>query len=101
MDTLRRAAGDIKTELGDEAPEYLDAQAAYYYQRARYETINGILGQTNSADAAAQAEVDRAKFGGELDDYIKEEYRETIASYEGWAATGDAAADAEAGQTLL
>jgi len=101
MDSLRRAAKGLKKELGDEAQEYLDAQVLYYTQRAKYEAINGILGQTNTADAAAQAEVDRARFGGELDDYIKEEYRETIAGYEGWAATGDAAADAEAGNTLL
>jgi uncharacterized protein YPO0396 len=81
MDTLRRAAGDIKNELGDEAQEYLDAQVEYYTQRARYETIEQILGSTNSADAAAQAEVDEAKFGGPLDEYLQDEFRETIAGY--------------------
>lgn len=44
MDTLRRAAGGLAEELGDESAEYIEARVAYYTQRAKYEAINGILG---------------------------------------------------------
>jgi len=53
MTRLRKAAQALRDELGDESPEYIEANNKYYKQKAIYEQIEKILANTNSAGAAA------------------------------------------------
>ena len=101
MDRLRRQSADLKETVGEDDASYIELHAKYYAQKARFEQIKKILKNTNSAGAAAQAEVDKANFGGELAGWLQDEIRETITGYQNWNATGDAAADALAGKTGL
>jgi hypothetical protein len=97
----KKAAAAAKDDLGEDSAEYKEANAKYYKLKAAFDQIKTILNSRGQASQQAAAEVDKARFGGELDDYDKEEYRATIKGFNEWAATGDAAADRAAGQTLL
>jgi len=101
MNKLRRSADELKDELGEEAPEYLDAKAEYYRQKAIFEQIKTILASTNSASTQAAAALDKARFSRALDEYEIAEYREVIEGFKNWAATGDPSEDRKAGNTLL
>jgi len=66
MKRLKRAAQKAAEQLGEDTPEYADADAAYYKQKAIFEQVQKLLANTGSKGKAQQEEVDRARFGGEL-----------------------------------
>jgi vacuolar-type H+-ATPase subunit E/Vma4 len=94
---LKKALNKLKDKVGEEDPQYLEAKAAYYKQKAIFEQVKKILGNTGQASQEAAAEVDKARFGGELAQWMKDEIAETIDGYNNWSATGDANADRAAG----
>jgi hypothetical protein len=69
--------------------------------KAQYDKLEALLKSAGAASQQAAAVKDKAKFGGELDDYDKKELRAEITSYNEWNASGDASKDKAAGQVLL
>lgn len=76
MVRLRRQAKDLKEANGEDDTRYIETNARYYKQKAIFKQVKKILKNTNSAGASAQAEVDKAKFGGELAGYLQDEIKE-------------------------
>ena len=101
MNRLKKAAKKLKEELGEEVPEFAEANAKYYKQKAVFEQVKKILAKTDEASQQAAAASDKARFGGELAGWIKDELSAQIAGFKEWAASGDAAEDFKAGQVLL
>lgn len=100
MKTLQAEAKALRSSAGEDSPEAVKANTAYYKQKARVDLVTELIQATEKAAAAAAAEVDKAKFSTELDARDQRDLKQAI---EKMQATKDAAGrpDQAAANALL
>jgi hypothetical protein len=74
MDAALKAANNNQTNKA-----YVDAKAAYYRQKAVYETVNGLVSKSGGATKEADAKIDAIKFKRVLSKEEVSEIETTIA----------------------
>jgi hypothetical protein len=100
MKALLKDAEAASKQHGADSPEFTQADAAYYRQKARVDLVTQLIQASKKAAAAAAAEVDKARFSGELSARDQRALAKEIAAYR--AATNAAGrADADAADALL
>lgn len=66
MKDYLKASEAAEEQFGDTAAQFIEAERKYYLQKAKVDLITELVQATKKAAAEAQAEVDRARLGGEL-----------------------------------
>lgn len=71
MKALEKTKEEIYDDYGETSQEYIDAERAYYYAKAKVDVLTAVVKETRDASRAAQAKVDEARLGGGISDYDK------------------------------
>jgi hypothetical protein len=79
MKALEKKKEEIYDKFGETSQEYIEAEKAYYYDKAKVDVLTSIVKETRQAAKAAQAKVDEARLGGGISSYDQRKIDEKIA----------------------
>jgi len=66
MKDLQRKSDAAEDKYGDSSTEFIEAEKAYYLQKAKVDLITDVVQTTKKAAAAAQEKLDAARLSGDL-----------------------------------
>jgi hypothetical protein len=100
MKDYLKASEAAEEQFGDTAEQFIEAERKYYLQKAKVDLITELVQATKKAAAEAQAEVDRARLGGELSKRDQKDLLAKIEKYQG-ATNAAGEIDQDAVDSLL
>jgi hypothetical protein len=76
---------EVLEEFGDTSPEYVEAEKAYYYAKAKVDVITTVVKTVKQASKEAQAILDEARLGGGIGSYDKRWIDDKIEKFDGYS----------------